>query len=207
MITSSFKVIASGVLILFAAGTVTAVAQGRRGGANGQQIFATNCAGCHGGDGKGSDKAPGIATMQSVISLSNADLMKIVHDGTAAGMPPFAQLGDPGITAVVTYLRTLQGVGSDGKPIAIAPVVAVNGSVANGRSLFFGKAQCSSCHMIAGEGGVLGSDMTAYAVTHQPAAIQQSILTPGCSACSPTGPQRRRWRRRWIRRWRRAGKG
>src|ERR1700733_11572731 len=109
MITSSFKIIAWSGLLLFAAGSMTAGAQNNnRRGANGQQIFATSCAGCHGGDGKGSDKAPGIATMQSVISLSDADLIKIVHDGTAAGMPPFAQLGDPGITAVVGYLRMLQ---------------------------------------------------------------------------------------------------
>ena len=86
------------------------IALGQRNGANqGVQQFATNCkAGCHGADGKGGDKAQAIATMPNVVAMSDADLIKIVHDGTAAGMPPFAQLGDPAIAAVVSYLRTLQ---------------------------------------------------------------------------------------------------
>jgi hypothetical protein len=43
--------------------------------------------------------------------------------------------------------------------------------------------------MVAGEGGVFGPDMTGYATTHQPAAIQQSILIPGAA---PAAPQARR---------------
>ena len=148
----------------------------------GAQIFEQNCSACHGGDGKGTDRGPGIATMQNVISLSDADLVKIVHDGTTAGMPPFAQLGDPGISAVVEYLRTLQGVAPGDTAPSTSPLpLAVNGNPANGRDLFFGKAQCSNCHSVAGVGGVLGPDMTGYATTHQPAAIQQSIVNPGAA--------------------------
>jgi len=170
------KVLASSTLFLFAG--IPMMAQGQRNGANqGAQQFATNCSGCHGGDGKGSDKAPAIATMQRVIDMSDAALTKVVHDGTAAGMPPFAQIGDANIAAVVRYLRTLQGVG-----VAAAPAAAaVTGDAAAGRALYFGKAQCSSCHEVAGVGGVLGPDMTGYALTHQPAAIKQSILTPGAA--------------------------
>ena len=150
------------------------MAQGQRNGANqGAQQFATNCAGCHGADGKGGDKAPSIATMPNVVAMSDADLIKIVHDGTAAGMPPFAQLGDPAITAVVGYLRTLQGKTSAGVPAA-----AVTGDANAGRALYFGKAQCSNCHMLKGEGGFIASDLTAYGQSRAANAIQQAIVTP-----------------------------
>jgi len=158
-------------------------------GNQGEQIFGQNCAGCHGSDGKGTDRGPGIATMQSVISLSNPDLIKIVHDGTAAGMPSFAQLGDPAITAVVAYLRTLQGVAPGGPEPTNLPTEAVNGNPATGRDLFFHQAQCSNCHMVAGEGGVLGPDLTIYARTHKPEFIRQSIVSPGAA---PPAQERRR---------------
>jgi mono/diheme cytochrome c family protein len=63
---------------------------------------------------------------------------------------------------------------------------AVTGNAASGKTLFFGaKAQCSNCHAVAGTGGVMGPDMTAYALTHQPSAIQQSILNPGAAPATP----------------------
>lgn len=54
--------------------------------------------------GGGADKAPSIATMPSVVALSDADLIKVVQDGTPAGMPSFSQLGDANIRAVVDFL-------------------------------------------------------------------------------------------------------
>jgi hypothetical protein len=44
-----------------------------------------------------------------VVALSDADLIKVVQNGTPAGMPSFSQLGDANIRVVVDFLRTLQG--------------------------------------------------------------------------------------------------
>lgn len=172
------------VITVFWCASVSGFAQDRIQGA---QIFEQNCGVCHGSDGKGSDRGADIATVQKVVSLSDADLFKAVHDGTPGGMPPFGQLGDSRITALVAYIRALQGVAPGGLARVTAPPVAVNGDPVNGRDLFFGKAQCTSCHMIAGEGGVLGPDMTAYANTHQPAAIEQSIVSPGAAPAATQG--------------------
>src|SRR5271156_4029096 len=46
----------------------------------GAQQFQANCAGCHGADGKGGDKGPAIATLPSVVALSEIELIKIVRD-------------------------------------------------------------------------------------------------------------------------------
>ena len=83
---------------------------------HGAKLYASNCAYCHGADGRGG-RGPSIATLPNVIALSNKDLMGIVHKGeTDQGMPGFPDLGDEGIRAVVQYLRALQGVTADGAP-------------------------------------------------------------------------------------------
>jgi cytochrome c oxidase cbb3-type subunit III len=138
----------------------------------GARQFARNCAGCHGADGRGGDKAPGIATMPAVVALSDEQLIKIVHDGTPAGMPAFPQLDDTSIHAVVNYLRTLQGKTSTG---ASSPIT---GNVDNGLALYFGKAQCSNCHMLEGKGGFIALDLNAYGKSHSAEAIIKTILTP-----------------------------
>src|ERR1700728_1568715 len=125
----------------------------------GAQQFQANCAGCHGADGKGGDKGPSIATLPSVVALSEVELIKIVRDGTSAGMPSFERLGDGQITAVVRYLRTLQGKTAVSNTDELLP-----GDAVAGRVLYFGKAQCSSCHMVntggLGQGGFIASDLT-----------------------------------------------
>ncbi len=127
-------------------------AQRRRG--KGSKTFATNCAGCHGSDGRGGERAPNIATAQSVTSLTNAELSNFVHNGVpGSGMPAFGFLGDSGIRDVVAFLRQLQGKTTE---------VKVTGDDAVGRTLFFGNAGCSKCHMMHGEGGFIASDLSDY---------------------------------------------
>jgi putative heme-binding domain-containing protein len=168
---------------LFAASTLFLLAgmpltgQGQTGAVEeGAQQFQANCAGCHGADGRGGEKGPAIATLPSVVALSDADLIKIVRDGTNAGMPSFERLGDAKITAVVDYLRTLQG------KTAAPDTEELRGNAVAGRVLFFGKAQCSSCHMVmtagVGEGGFIASDLTGYGANHAAGAIKHAIVQP-----------------------------
>ncbi len=142
----------------------------------GAQQFQANCAGCHGADGKGGDKGPAIATLPGVVALSDMELIKIVRDGTAAGMPSFERLGDAEITAVVGYLRTLQG------KTAVSDTDKLVGDADAGRVLYFGKAQCSSCHLVntagVGQGGFIASELTSYGANHTAAAIKQAIVQP-----------------------------
>lgn len=88
----------------------------------------------------------------------------------ASGMPGFASKLDNGqIDALIKYLRSLQGQGE---------AVSVPGDPRRGRTLFFGSARCSECHMIHGEGGFLAADLSGYGKTHSPAEIRESILDP-----------------------------
>jgi len=140
----------------------------------GAQRFMEYCAGCHGADGRGGDKAPPLVSARTSES-SDSELFRIVHDGTKDGMPPFAQIGEANISAVVKYLRKLA---DNGASIVAPAQELVPGDVTAGRTLYFGKAQCSACHLIQGKGGFIASSLTAYARNRTAAAILHAITTP-----------------------------
>jgi cytochrome c oxidase cbb3-type subunit III len=162
------------IVVLVLGGAALLAAQRQNSGATspGQPIYESHCAGCHGLDGHGSQQGPNIATVVDVQNLSDAQLTQIVHDGHTGGMPGFgSMLSDSDITAVVSYLRELQHRGGP----------AIQGNTANGKTIFFGSGGCSQCHMIRGQGGFLGSDLTGAPLS--PDDIRNAILNP---AASPT---------------------
>src|SRR5271170_8496488 len=78
----------------------------------GAAIFASNCATCHGADGRGGEHAPNIATAPEVQHLMDRELAGIIRYGIAgAGMPAFSSLKQQEVADVVSYLRVLQGRG------------------------------------------------------------------------------------------------
>jgi cytochrome c oxidase cbb3-type subunit III len=136
----------------------------------GRQLFAANCAACHGLDGRGAERAPDIATRREVQRLSDAALFRIIQAGVpGTGMPGFGALGASKNRDIVRYLRILQGRHLE---------AAVQGNPQSGKTLFFETAGCSQCHMINGEGGFIGSDLTNYAQTHPANEIRQIITHP-----------------------------
>lgn len=163
-----------GATIVF--GAALACSQAQTGSPQeGAQRFMEFCAGCHGADGRGGDKAPALVPVSRAAPLSDAELFRIVHDGTREGMPPFAQIGDAKIRAVVSYLRALQG---EAEPDGSSAKALVPGNAEAGRALFFGKAQCSPCHMIDGDGGFMARDLTGYARGRTPDTIRSAIINP-----------------------------
>lgn len=137
----------------------------------GQRIFAGNCAACHGLDGRGGERGPDIANRRDIQRRTDQALFRLVHDGVpGTGMPSFRALGTPAIHAVIQHLRELQNHGKS-EPLP--------GDAKNGRTLFSGKAECSSCHMVKGEGGFIASDLSSFASGRHVAAIRDAITAPG----------------------------
>jgi cytochrome c oxidase cbb3-type subunit III len=137
----------------------------------GQKVFASTCAGCHGLDGRGGERAPNIAQNREAQRLSDPDLTRIVQEGIpGTGMPAFHSLPSSNVKAVIAYLRTLQGTNK---------TFALPGNPAHGKTLFYGDAGCSACHMVAGSGGFIASDLSGYGGSHSAQEIQNAITQPG----------------------------
>lgn len=135
-----------------------------------QQSFAKRCGGCHGLDGKGAERAPDIVTNPKVRQFTDEQLFQILRNGLPdTSMPSFDYLGDDLLHALVLHLRRLQG----NRGMTTLP-----GNAQRGKDLFFGKGKCSDCHMVQGQGGFFGSDLTAYAAGRSPETIHDAIIFP-----------------------------
>ena len=132
--------------------------------------YESVCATCHGLDARGSERGPDIVSRPEVLRKTDAELFGILKNGkTAAGMPSFSAFGSVKLNALVAYLRTLQGRGEQ------APLP---GNAANGKVLFLGKAKCAECHMVGGQGGFFGPDLTAYAARLDAEQVRSNIVNP-----------------------------
>jgi cytochrome c oxidase cbb3-type subunit 3 len=137
----------------------------------GRQAFESICASCHGLDGRGGERGPDIASRAVVLRLSDRDILQVLRDGIPlAGMPAFGSLGNAELSALLVYVRTLQGKGS---------TAAIPGDPQKGQRLFFGAARCSECHMVQGRGGFLSSDLSVYAANLASSEIHSAITNPG----------------------------
>jgi putative heme-binding domain-containing protein len=153
--------------------------QSERSIADGRQVFENRCAGCHGIDGRGGERAPDIATTAKTQRRNDSALAQIINNGIpATGMPSFSAM-DPSTTrALVKYLRYLQGkTGS-----AVLP-----GDPQNGRAIFFGRAKCSECHLAAGAGGFIASDLSSYGRSRPIEEIRDAIVKTNQPSNSPRG--------------------
>lgn len=136
----------------------------------GKQTFTSTCASCHGLDGKGSERAPNIAENPKVQRFSDSQIFRIIENGIpGTGMPAFHSLESTQIKAVVVYLRTLQGkMGTARLP----------GDPERGKAIFTGRAGCSGCHTVAGQGGFIASDLSTYGRIHEVDEIRNAIVKP-----------------------------
>jgi len=135
-----------------------------------KSTFETICASCHGLDGRGGERGPDVVSRPEAVRKSDADLLSVLRKGkTATGMPSFASYGPDRLSALVAYLRTLQGRGKE---------AALPGDPARGKVLFFGKAKCSECHMAGGRGGFFAQDLTTYAGRMTADEVRSAIVKP-----------------------------
>jgi cytochrome c oxidase cbb3-type subunit 3 len=142
--------------------------------AGAKKAYMTSCAGCHGLDGRGGERAPDIVTRRSALQRSDATILKILEKGIPnSSMPGFSFLSVETRRSLVEYLRQLQG----GDEAAKLP-----GDAEQGKVFFFGTGGCSGCHMVRGQGGFFASDLSNYGLARTAESIREAILTPNLDA-------------------------
>ena len=138
----------------------------------GRRHFVESCGVCHGVDGRGSARGPNLTQGMIVSRGSDEEVAGVIRLGVPnSAMPAFA-LPDGEIKHLVAFIRSLG--------IKAAQLV-VAGDRDLGKQLFFGKGRCSGCHMIRGQGGLLGPDLSNVGGDRTLAEIKRSILSPGLS--------------------------
>jgi cytochrome c oxidase cbb3-type subunit 3 len=134
----------------------------------GKKLFDGMCARCHGIDGTG-DEGPSLNRPTLARAATDAALREVISDGIPdRGMPRVRRLTANELDRLVVYVRSLGRTG--GTP--------ARGSVEKGRAIY-DKLACSSCHIVAGQGGSFGPDLTDIGISRGAPYLRQSFLGPG----------------------------
>ena len=113
-------------------------------------MFRTRCAGCHGPDARGY-LGPDLTGLWAA-GVTDDRIFDTVRRGVAGTEMPAAdpqRVPDRDIWMILAYVHTLA---------AAVPAAAVSGNAANGAQIF--RTNCVGCHMVGGEGGQLGPDLS-----------------------------------------------
>jgi len=126
-------------------------------------LYGSNCAGCHGEQGRGG-AAIGLAEPLYLVIADDASIRKAIANGVGGtAMPAFAQSAGGMLTDAQVDVIT-SGIRSWARPDALAgatppPRVATSaGDPSRGREAY--ATYCASCHGAQGEGGPKGSAIT-----------------------------------------------
>jgi cytochrome c5 len=77
--------------------------------ANGQTVFTSNCAPCHGSTGQGTSIAPdALNDADFLAGLTDDDLTTVIRTGVEGRMPPFSDLSEQDVLDLLAFLRSWQ---------------------------------------------------------------------------------------------------
>ncbi|PWT97985.1 MAG: hypothetical protein C5B51_30290 [Terriglobia bacterium] len=140
----------------------------------GRQLFLGMCSRCHGAEGGGGE---GPNLNRPVLSRAPDDqaLTAVIRDGIPdRGMPRIRRFTDTELHAMVVYVRSLSRTAG----------AVVAGSPEKGKAVYQ-RSGCSSCHIIDGEGGNLGPELSGVGAHRAADYLRQAIVEP--AAALPRG--------------------
>jgi putative heme-binding domain-containing protein len=133
----------------------------------GRHLFETHCAICHGPRGEGG-KGPTLAQPTLPRASDQESLVRIISQGISNTEMPQARMERGDILLVAKFVKSL---GS--QPREPAP-----GDATRGAAVYAKKGACSQCHMLRGEGGVFGPDLSDVGRRRSIAYLRRSLLDP-----------------------------
>lgn len=136
--------------------------------AQGKKLFDGMCVRCHGVEGTG-DEGPSLNRPTLTRASTDDALREIIRDGIPdRGMPRVRRLTANELDHLVAYVRSL------GRTAASSPS---SGNAERGRALYV-KLGCASCHIVGGQGGSFGPDLSEIGMSRGSAYLRQSFLGP-----------------------------
>jgi cytochrome c oxidase cbb3-type subunit 3 len=136
----------------------------------GRRLFQGMCVECHGAGGTGGD-APSLNRPRLNHAADDAALANVIANGIPnTAMPRIRRFTETELRQLVAYVRSVGKVTQERIP----------GDANKGAALYKSLA-CSSCHIVAGEGGNLGPDLTDIGVMRGAAYLREALVDPGSS--------------------------
>ena len=135
--------------------------------AQGERLFGSQCAYCHGPRGDGG-RGANLAVPRLRHAADDAALVQAISRGIPGTGMPGSALSARQARQVAAFVRTLGRVETE----------ALSGDAARGRWVFEGKGACGRCHTIAGRGGGLGPDLTDAGARSSPQYLREALLDP-----------------------------
>jgi len=143
---------------------------------NGKQLFEGLCSRCHGFDGTGGE-GPNLNRPTLTRAQDDESLRAIIRDGIPdRGMPRVRRTTDNEQRQLIAYVRSL------GRTAQTSRV----GDPQKGSTVYRNN-NCASCHLIKGEGGTIGPELTSIGTVRGPDYLRQAVLDP--AAVLPHGVQ------------------
>jgi cytochrome c oxidase cbb3-type subunit III len=139
----------------------------------GNKLFAGSCSVCHGIDGKGSARGPDLTQGMVVNRGTDDEVSQLIRRGVPGSSMAAFDLPEAQVRQLVAFIRSLS---------IKAAQLSVAGDPTVGRQVFLGKGRCSECHMVRGQGGLLGPELSNIGGERTLSEIRRSILQPGASA-------------------------
>jgi cytochrome c oxidase cbb3-type subunit III len=137
--------------------------------AEGKMLFEGTCAGCHGIDGSGAN-GPNIRNVGKQLGPEGIYTMIATGGAIGSGMPNFSSLGDQKIWLLVNYVSTFDETGGG----------AVTGDPGKGKEVYEANG-CSNCHMIDGQGGDSGPDLSQIGGVRSAGFLHDALIDPGAN--------------------------
>ncbi len=134
----------------------------------GRRLFTVQCGRCHGIQGKGGT-GPSLTRPMLRRAPDLERLQDVIRDGIPwTGMPRNWMLTEKGVGLVAAFVLSLGRQSTD----------AIEGDPENGRRVYQ-RAQCSSCHILDGEGEGIGPQLSSVGTLRGAKYLRQVVLHPG----------------------------
>jgi cytochrome c oxidase cbb3-type subunit III len=150
--------------------------------AAGKDLYEATCSRCHGLDGGGSDGP----SLQGVPDrLGDQAMGDIIRGGIpGTGMNGFSSLNAEETGQVIGYIRTLGHT---------ADAEVAKGDATHGKAVY-DSSGCSTCHIINGEGGGVGPELSRVGAMRGPSYLRSTLIAPGTILPKEAGAMERgRW--------------
>jgi putative heme-binding domain-containing protein len=134
--------------------------------AAGGRIYRSHCVECHGRDGTGG-RGPDITRGDLRYGNSDAALADTISTGIPGTSMPLFFFNGKQLWQIVAFVQSLRR--EEPRP---------PGDSSAGAALFRGKGACVNCHMVDGQGGRQGPDLTTVGARRSLRHLRSAVLDP-----------------------------